>query len=499
MSFLNQDLLYIRPQLLLALFGIGILLTDFVIQPSEKYLNAGMAMLGVLFSASSVWQLHHDAGGDAAKVAFSQSIVLDDFSVFFCIIFLAAAAMAILLSVRYFEIEHEQHGEYYALILFATTGMMFMVEGADLIVQFIALETMAISFYVLAGFLRHNRRSNEAALKYLLLGAFSSGILAYGFSILYGLTGSTSLGVIMSKLQELADSHAPGFAPLLMLALVTTAAGLLFKVAAVPFHQWAPDVYEGAPTPVTAFLSVASKAASFGLLVRLFATVFWPAREEWVWLMGAVAVASMTVGNLAALTQNNVKRLLAYSSISHAGYLLLGLVAFATGSGNETGLRAIAFYLFAYAFMNMGAFAVVIILRRKGLIGDTLDDLNGLITRSPVSAVLLLIFMLSLAGIPPTAGFIGKYYIFLALIQTGHYYLAIFAAIYVVPALYYYFRLIVHAFLQDSTDVVPTVVTLGQKIAIATAGIVVLVVGLFPEPIIKLAANSIASFISFGR
>lgn len=499
MSFLTQDLLLVRPQLLLALFGIGILLTDFLIEQNQKYWNAVMAMMGVLFSGFSVWQLHGQVGGDAAKIAFSQSIVLDDFAVFFCVIFLAAAAMAILLSVRYFDIEHEQHGEYYALILFATIGMMFMVEGIDLIVQFIALETMAISFYVLAGFLRHNRRSNEASLKYLLLGAFSSGILAYGFSILYGLTGSTNLGVIMGKLQDLQAAHASGFAPLLMLALVTTAAGLLFKVAAFPFHQWAPDVYEGAPTPVTAFLSVASKAASFGLLVRLFVTVFMPAHEEWMWLLGAVAVASMTVGNLAALTQNNVKRMLAYSSISHAGYLLLGLVAAATGDGNETGLRAIAFYLFAYAFMNFGAFAIVIILRRKGLIGDTMDDLNGLITRSPVSAVMLLIFMLSLAGIPPTAGFIGKYYIFLALIETGHYYLAIFAALYVVPALYYYFRVVVHAFLRDSTDVVPTVVTPWQKIAIAGAGIVVLAAGIFPEPFIRFAQNSIASFVSFGH
>ncbi len=500
MSFLSPDLILIRPQLLLALFGIGILLTDFLIEPGEKVWNAVMAMLGVIFAAFSVWQVHTQVSGTMApKMAFSQSIVLDDFAVFFCIIFLAAAALAILLSVRYFEIEQEQHGEYYALILFATIGMMFMVEGIDIIVQFIALETMAITFYVLAGFLRHDRRSNEAALKYLLLGAFSSGIFAYGLSLIYGLTGSTNLGVIMAKVDDLNQAHASGFAPLLMLALVTTGAGLLFKIAAVPFHQWAPDIYEGAPTPVTAFLSVASTAASFGLLIRLFVTVFWPARDQWTFLLGAVAVASMTVGNLAAHPQTNIKRMLAYSSISHAGYILLGLVAAATGDGNENGLQGMAFYLFAYAFMNMGAFAIVIILRRKGLIGDTLEDLNGLITRAPGAAVLLLIFMLSLAGIPPTVGFIGKYYIFLALLQTGHYYLAVFAALYVVPALYYYFRLIVHAFLKDSTDVVATVVTPWQKIAIAFTGIVVLAAGIYPEPFIQLATTSIASFVSFGH
>jgi len=348
------------------------------------------------------------------KTFFSESILVDPFAVFFCMIFLAAAALVILLSARYMNIEQEQHGEYYALILFATIGMMFLVEGTDLIVQFIALETMAISFYVLAGFLRHNRRSNEASLKYLLLGAFSSGILAYGFSLLYGLAGSTNLIEITGALQDRSSND-----PIVMLALVTVAGGLFFKIAAVPFHQWAPDVYEGAPTPITAYLSVASKAASFALLLRIFQTVFWQTRDHWQWLLGAVAVASMTVGNLAALGQKNVKRMLAYSSISHAGYVLLGLVAAGSAEGNSTGLLAVAFYLFAYAFMNFGAFAIVIILRRQGLIGDNLEDLDGLYMRSPFAAVLLLIFMLSLAGIPPTAGFIGKYYIFLSLIRAA--------------------------------------------------------------------------------
>jgi NADH-quinone oxidoreductase subunit N len=372
--------------------------------------------------------------------------------------------------------------------------MMFLVEGIDLIVQFIALETMAISFYVLAGFLRHDRRSNEASLKYLLLGAFSSGILAYGFSLLYGIAGSTNLIEITGAMQDRSAND-----PIVMIALVTVAAGLFFKVAAVPFHQWAPDVYEGAPTPITAYLSVASKAASFALLLRIFQTVFWNTRDHWQWLLGAVAVASMTVGNLAALGQKNIKRMLAYSSISHAGYVLLGLVAAGSPEGNATGLRAVAFYLFAYAFMNFGAFAVVIILRRQGIIGDNLEDLDGLITRSPFAAVLMLIFMLSLAGIPPTAGFIGKYYIFLSLIQSGHYYLAIFAAAYVVPALYYYFRVIVHAWLRPSTDATVMFVSAGQKAALGIAGFVVLLAGLYPEPFIKLASASLFLPFPLGR
>jgi len=278
---------------------------------------------------------------------------------------------------------------------------------------------------------------------------------------------------------------------------VAQPAGLFFKIAAVPFHQWAPDVYEGAPTTITAYLSVASTAASFALLMRLFQTVFWPVKDHWIGLLGVVAVASMTVGNLAAITQTNIKRMLAYSSISHAGYILLGLVAAGTGAqGNETGLKGIAVYLFGYAFMQIGAFAVVIILRKKGLIGDELKDLNGLIQRSPGAAVLLLIVMLSLAGIPPTIGFLGKYYIFLALIQTGHYALALFAAAYVVPALYYYFRVIVHTFLKESTDAEKQLVTVWQTVALTVCGFVVLGFGLYPEPVLRLAQYSL--FLPFG-
>jgi NADH-quinone oxidoreductase subunit N len=488
----NHDLNMVKPQLMLAFFGIAILLTDFLIEPGQKYFNAIFALMGVGFSGTILYQLGRKIGAEGVQDAYSSTVLIDHFSIFFCMLFLAVTALIILLSIRYLQIEEENHGEFYALMLFATIGMMFMVEGLDLIVQFIGLETMAISFYIMVGFLRRERRSNEAALKYLLLGAFSSGILVYGFSLLYGLSASTNL-------QDIANAvfHRPPTNPLVLLALVTVAAGLFFKIAAVPFHQWAPDVYEGAPTVTTAYLSVASSAASFALLLRLFQTVFWPVREHWVGLLGVVAVASMTVGNLAAITQTNIKRMLAYSSISHVGYILLGLVAAGSGpNGNQNGLTGIAFYIFAYAFMNLGAFAVVIILRRKGLIGDELEDLNGLIHRSPMAAVLLLIFMLSLAGIPPTAGFLGKYYIFLSLLQTNHYYLAIFAALYVVPALYYYFRVVVHAFLKESTDPVKVTLNPWQTLALTVSGFVVLAAGIYPEPFIKLANYSL--FLPFG-
>src|SRR5580692_10048282 len=474
-TFMQQDgggLLL--PEMMLVLFAMGILLTDYLLEARDKFFNALMAMLGVIFSGIVLWRLREVA--DRSPIGFSNSLIVDPFFLFFAFIFLIATALVIILSVRYLQIEDENHGEYYALILFATVGMMFMASGYDLVVEFLGLETMAISFYVLAGFLRRDKRSNESAVKYLLLGAFSSAILAYGFSILYGIGAMANLSSIGQALPPRTNLDVIAVAVesrghtdlFVLLALATVAAGLFFKVAAVPFHQWAPDVYEGAPTPITAYISVASKTASFALLLRLFLYAFWPVRVNWIEIIGVIAVASLTLGNFAAITQTNVKRLLAYSSISHVGYILLGLVAVLTGpEGNETGLKGIAFYLFVYAFMTIGAFAIVIVLRRQGLIGDELDDLNGLIQRSPTAAVLLLIFMLSLAGIPPLAGFVGKYYILLALIQTQHYYLALFGALYIVPALYYYFRIVAHAWLRDPASEIQSHATAGQSVALA--------------------------------
>jgi len=505
----RHDFFLILPEVELALFGLAILLFDFMLGVKDKAGNAVFAMLGVIFSGISLYRLR--TLGPEAVGGFNSSIVVDPFFLFFGMIFLIATALVILLSVRYLQIEDENHGEYYALLLFATVGMMFMASGYDLIVQFLGLETMAISFYILTGFLRHQKRSNEAAVKYLLLGAFSSGLLAYGFSLLYGISAMaqingplglplqvprTNLDVVRTALELRGPADL-----LVLLALVTVAAGLFFKVAAVPFHQWAPDVYEGAPTTVTAYVSVASKTASFALLLRLFLYAFWPVRVNWIGIIAAVAIASLTLGNFAAITQTNVKRLLAYSSISHVGYILLGLVAAMSGpEGNATGLKGIAFYLFVYAFMTIGAFAIIIVLRRQGLIGDELDDLNGLSQRSPASAVLLLIFMLSLAGIPPLAGFVGKYYIFLSLIETGHYYLALFGALYIVPALYYYFRIVVHAWLREPTGEARMRVTPGQSVALAVMCFVTLVAGIYPEPFIRLATYSLTlPSVLFGR
>ena len=484
------------PEMMLCLFALGILLTDYLLEPRDKYFNALMAMLGVIFSGICLWQLRPIA--ERGAIGFSNSVLVDPFFLFFGAIFLIATALVIILSVRYLQIEDENHGEYYVLILFATVGMMFMASGYDLIVEFLGLETMALSFYVLAGFLRRDKRSNEGALKYLLLGAFSSGILAYGFSILYGLGATARLDVPvglprtnLDVIQAAIEVRGHGDI-LVLLALVTVISGLFFKIAAVPFHQWAPDVYEGSPTPITAYISVASKTASFALLLRLLLTVFWPVRLDWQMLVAGVAIASLTVGNIAAITQTNVKRMLAYSSISHVGYILLGIVAAASSpEGFITGMKGVAFYLFVYGFRTIGAFAVLIVLQRQGLAGDDLDDLNGLYRRSPASAVVLLIFMLSLAGIPPLAGFIGKYYILYALLQTGHRYLALFGALYIVPALYYYFRIVAHAWVFEPGNAPSPVVTMGQKFALGVLGLVTVAAGIYPEPFVKLATYSL--------
>src|SRR5216683_5569916 len=371
LSYLQGDGAVILPEMQLTLFGLGILLIGFSLDESMennwfwrlffKDFSAKAAFAGVLFSGLSLWKLRGRVAGSGTLSGFHESVVVDGFLIFFAALFLVATALVILLSVRYLEIEREQEGEYYALLLFACVGMMLMASGVDLIVMFLGLETMALSFYVLTGFLRREKRSNEAALKYVLLGAFSSGILAYGFSIIYGLTGTTNTGNIQAAFDQRSSlgkiiemSRQPGMigsqarqvlemrypaalhlepsllnhaALLAAAAFVLVAVGLFFKIAAVPFHQWAPDVYEGAPTPVTAYVSVASKTASFALLLRLFLTVFAASQETWVYLIAGVAVASLTWGNLAALTQTNVKRLLAYSSIAHVGYILLGLVA----------------------------------------------------------------------------------------------------------------------------------------------------------------------------
>src|SRR5438876_2300300 len=425
--FQAADYQAIKPEILVTVFGLAILLLDFLVEKREKYLNAVAALIGLGFAAYQLSWFWRRFAGEAPYVGFDGRFTLDTFSVYLKLIIALATALVVLISAKYLEIEDSNLGEYYALILFSAVGMMFLASGTDLIVLFIALELMALCEYVLTGFLRGSRRSNEAAVKFFLLGAFSSGLLLYGMSLLSAVGGSTKLAVIADRLSE-----RPSPDPISWVAMITLLAGLFFKIAAVPFHQWTPDAYEGAPTSITAFISVAPKVASFAILVRLLFAGIRPLQSEWQGIMIGVAIATMTLGNLAAITQTNIKRFFGYSTISHVGYLLLGVIAAADGTaqGSRDGLTAVIIYLLVYAFMNLGAFAVIIMMRRKDLIGDEIDDLAGLMSRAPGAAILMLIFLLSLAGVPPTAGFIGRYWIFYSLIETRLYALGLLALAY---------------------------------------------------------------------
>jgi len=359
---------------------------------------------------------------------------------------------------------------------------------------------------VLVAFTKREKRSNEAAMKYFLLGAFSSGILLYGMSLLYGMTGSTNVGEISKGVASImsavtgpqAQGELIGLRPLLLLGMIAMAAGLFFKISAVPFHMWAPDAYEGAPTSVTAFLSTGSKAASFALYARIFVSALGPMREHWAVLLALVAAITIFVGNWAAVTQDNSKRLLAYSSISNAGYILLGLVA-----GNMNGYIGIVIYLLVYTFMNMGAFGIIISLRRRGIIGDNVDDLTGLAHKAPGMAAMMGLFMLSLGGLPITGGFIGKYYLLLGLFERGqtekknwYYWLAGWAIINIVISFYYYLRFVKVMYLGDRiADDKPLSLSPALWSALGISAIGILVIGIYPQPIISVTQGLINAWL----
>jgi len=498
--FTGTDYLLSLPVILLTLFALGILLIDLMIPPEWKWANAVTAFVGILFAAAGLLRIQLAQAellkhGQRLEWGFVHSMLMDHFAIYFTYLFLAGAALAILISVRYLEIEHEHHGEFYALILFSVVGMICMASGYDIVLIFIGLELMAISTYVLVGFLRTDKRSNEASLKYLLLGAFSSGIFAYGLSLFYGITGSTNLANISEGVQNEMTAHGGHATPLLVIALLTTATGLFFKIAAIPFHQWAPDAYEGAPTSVTGFMSVAVKAAAWAMLLRILIWGLYPLRTVYVPLVIFVSVATMTGANLAALTQNNLKRLLAYSSIAHVGYMLLGLVALASVEYPDAaffdGFKGILLYLLVYTFMNLGAFAVITSLRQRDVIGDEIDDIAGLFSRAPTEAVLMLIFLLSLAGIPPLAGFYGKYFIFLSLMESGHYVLASLAVLYAVFGLYYYMRIANAMFMREALDKTRLPISVGMRAALGVSAFATVFIGIFPEQFIRLVTWSL--------
>ncbi len=472
--FSVKDLFYLLPELVLTAAALLVLVVDALTPRKNQQLLSWLGLASIGATGIAMWYV---AG---AHVSVSNGLVsVDPFAFFFKTLFLLAAAMTLLMSVKYLDTEGSRHGEYVFLVLCATLGMMFMAGGTDLITLFIGLETMAISFYILAGLLKPNRRSNEAAVKYFLLGTFSLGLLLYGMSLLYGLSGSTNLHVIAVKIA------AHGRDPWLVLAVVLVVAGMGFKIAAVPFHMWAPDVYEGAPTPITAFLSVGSKAASFAMLLRIFVEGLPSMSADWTLLFYTLSIITMTVGNIAALTQANLKRMLAYSSIAHAGYLLIGLVA-----GTPRGISAMMIYLAIYAFMQLGAFSVIVLMRRADAIGDELKDLSGLYFRHPAAAFAMLFFMLSLGGIPPTAGFMGKFWLFSAAIEANYVWLAVIGVLNSAISLYYYVRVVV--FMWIKTDTVGSEPRLGPALAtvLAVALIGTMLLGVYPRPLFDFAEAS---------
>ncbi len=480
----TSDFYYILPELVLTGGALLLLVVD-VLLLNAKRSSAGAAQVLAWVTIAVI------AATLASLVPFESThvevahglLAVDRFALFFKILFLVAAGITVLMSVPYLAVEGASAGEYYFLILCATLGMMVVSGGIDLITIFIGLETMTVSFYILAGFIKPSQRSNEAAVKYFLLGAFSVGILLYGMSLLYGLSGTTNLRV-MAEAFGRAHAQTP-HDPRLVLAVILVVAGVGFKIAAVPFHMWAPDVYEGAPTPVTAFLSVGSKAASFAMLLRIFVEGLPSMSADWRLLFYVLSIVTMTVGNFAALTQTNVKRMLAYSSIAHAGYVLIGVVA-----GTARGITATLIYLLIYSFMQLGAFAVIVLLRRRDEIGDELKDFSGLNVRNPFAAFAMLLFMLSLGGIPPTAGFMGKFWLFGAAIDAGYYWLAVIGVLNSAVSLYYYLRIVVFMYLKRETIGSEPHTSPTLALALAAAVIATLVLGVYPRLLFEVAEAS---------
>jgi NADH-quinone oxidoreductase subunit N len=470
------------PEIVLATAGFVVLLLGIPlgrsgVRPLSIFGVASLAVTGVL-----VWLFGRPVDGPA--LILGDMLVVDNFAVFFKLLVLVAGAVAIFMAAGFLERFGYGGGEYVSLILFATVGMFVMVSGASLASLYVGLELMALSVYVLVGYFKLEIKSNEAAVKYFVLGAASSAILLYGISLVYGALGTLDLHQIRESLIAVPSAN-----PMLVLGMVLVSFGMLFKVAAVPFHVWTPDAYEGAPTPVTAFISVAPKAAAFAMFMRLFFDAFAPGVEHWRIVLWLASAATMIYGNIAALTQDNVKRMLAYSSIAHGGYALMGLVAF-----NQTGAWALLMYVLVYAFMNFGAFGFVILLESKGYAGEMIGDFAGLARRHPGAALGMLIFMLALAGIPPTAGFMGKLYIFAAAVEGGYVLLTVIAVIMSAVSLYYYFRIVVQMYLyegdEEGAEPAEYLRDRWTEIMITVCVVLTMVIGVWPRPVVGWAKSA---------
>jgi NADH-quinone oxidoreductase subunit N len=477
---LMQSITPIYPEVVMIAVALTVLVFDFFVEKERKAYLGWYSLAGVVIAAVATVKLMGVSGA-----YFGGTFLLDPFSTYFKFAFYIACGLGILLSVKYLDIEDINRGEYYALMLFATTGMMLMASAGDLITLYLGLELMALSIYVLAGFMRQDNRSNEAAIKYLLLGAFSSGIMLYGMSLLYGISGTTNLNGIMTFLKgaDLAN-------PVLFMAMVMLVVSFGFKVAAVPFHMWVPDVYEGAPTSVTAFMSAGPKVAGFAVLLRVFVHALGPLQIQSSIIIAGLAVLTMAVGNIMALAQTNIKRMLAYSSIAHAGYALVGLAA-----GGPDGAASVMLYVLIYAIMNMGAFGVVIMLRKSGVRGEEITDFAGLGKTNKTAAFLMLIFMFSLTGIPPMAGFVGKFYIFKSAVQAGMVWLAVVGVIFSAISAYFYLRVIMLMYMHEPKAEFELVKSPALALALALTVTAVVYIGVLPSYILDFARASIVGLM----
>jgi NADH-quinone oxidoreductase subunit N len=483
MSLPAVDWVPLLPLLAVTATAVVVLVADLFLEGSDRDALAWLSVLGLALTAivAAVLWGHHPAK------TLGGSFIVDKYALFFDLLFCFASILAVLMAVDFLTTTSVRGGEYYSLVLFATSGMITMAGATDLIVIFLGLEVMSIAVYVLAGVWRQDVRSNEAALKYFLLGAFATGFLLFGIALVYGATASTRLDAIAAHVSRRGGEGQE----MLMLGIGLLIVGFGFKVAAVPFHGWTPDVYEGAPTSVTALMAVGVKAAAFSAFARLFLETFAATRADWNSVLWWLAVATMTVGNLLAITQSNIKRMLAYSSIAHAGYLLVAMVA-----GGRQGGPALLFYLLAYAAMNLGAFAVVIALGRTGEANEEIERYAGIGFRRPLLAMAMAAFMLSLAGVPPLVGFAGKFYVFRAAVESGYVGLAVIGVLNSVVSAYYYIWVIVMMYMREG-DLEPSSLAqrpyLATTIGISLAATVLL--GIFPGLGFALAR---VGFLSLG-
>jgi NADH-quinone oxidoreductase subunit N len=473
----TTDYLRVLPELILTIAGVLIMLLEVTMGKRSRNL-LGYFSLFALIAAAAGSVIALNTGGSA----FGGLLIVDAYATFFRVLVIGVGILAILQSFQYLQREKANCGEYYALILFSIVGQSVMASANELIMVFIGLEISSIATYVLADFLREDRRNNESAIKYFLLGSFATAFLLYGIAWIYGATGTTSLPLIHNALASGRISVTlAGLAAALMFV------GFAFKVSAVPFQIWAPDVYQGAPAPVSAFMSAGPKAAAFAVFVRVFMTAFDPIVAKWDPFVWGSALLTMIVGNFAALTQTNIKRMLAYSSIAHAGYIMVAIAAH-----NQIGIAAVMFYLAAYAFMQVGAFAVISYFSRQGERYVNVDDLAGLGWRQPTIAALFTVLLLSFIGIPLTAGFFGKFYIFKAALDAHMVWLAVLGLLNSAVAAYYYLRLLVVMYFREPGEASTSVAapTAGIQIALWTSVAGTLVLGIYPSLLLNFATYS---------